>query len=224
MLPDFAYNEYKYQVSNEMLGYVRQAMDDLYGGSDPFPEGVVDSVYFDTPDRQFYDQCLDGESTKIKFRIRGYGDGSFRQLHLKKKDVFGVGKLKSPIDPVLWTEGSLPDWNALRPLQKGGQFDEIIGYARNFGYLSPVVRVRYYRYRYRIADYRLTLNTRIEVTGFPGVRPAPLNYGLLPYHVLEIKSREERPHLPMLGLVQLPQVSFSKFFLGLNLLDETFLT
>ena len=37
---------------------------------------------------------------------------------------------------------------------------------------------------------------------------------------LEVKTIDPRPHLPLLGLARLPQISFSKFFLGLNLLQQ----
>ena len=45
-----------------------------------------------------------------------------------------------------------------------------------------------------------------------------LGYEVLPYHVLEVKTRQRRPKLPFMGLVKLPQISFSKFYLGLTAL------
>ena len=74
------------------------------------------------------------------------------------------------------------------------------------------------RRRYRLFDFRLTLDTNIEVFGYADAIMTALGYEVLPYHVLEVKTRKRRPKLPFLGLVKLPQISFSKFYLGLTAL------
>lgn len=43
---------------------------------------------------------------------------------------------------------------------------------------------------------------------------------MIPHNVLEVKTIDPRPHLPLMGLSKLKQISFSKFFLGLDLLNE----
>ncbi len=212
------YNEYKYIVANENLAYVRNVMDSLYGSSDPYPQGVVDSIYYDTLDRRFYDQALNGEAQKRKFRIRGYGDGSFVQLHIKDKDLFSVIKRKQRIARLRVIENEPPDWSAISPDGADDEFRAIQSLAGQYGNLVPAIRVRYRRYRYRVYDYRMTLDTNIEVMGFSNPWDFRLNFAVLPHHVLEIKTVDPRPHLPLLGLIRLPQISFSKFLLGLNLL------
>ena len=217
-----AYNEFKFLVTNEKLNYVKSLLRGFYGESDLFPEGVVDSIYYDSQSRECYRQCLDGEPQKSKFRIRGYGDNKFSQVHLKSKDVFGVSKLKNPI---FWQQERglfAPSWESLRQAageKAGASFHSIMAAADQFGPMQPAIRVRYYRYRYRIHDYRMTLDTRIEVQGFSNGWDQRLNYGVIPYHVLELKTLDSRPVLPFMNLTQLPQVSFSKFFLGLQLLE-----
>lgn len=214
------YNEYKYTVANENLAYVRNVMDSLYGGSDPYPAGVVDSIYYDTLDRRFYFQALNGEAQKRKFRIRGYGDGSFVQLHLKDKDIFTVIKRKQRIARLSVTHNQAPEWEQIKPEGQTTEFLAIQALAEQYGRLVPAIRVRYQRYRYRIYDYRMTLDTNIEVMGFSNPWDFRLNFAVLPHHVLEIKTVDPRPHLPLLGLIRLPQISFSKFLLGLNLLGS----
>jgi hypothetical protein len=216
MQPRVAYNEYKYLVSNGQLGFVRGLLDSLLGGTDPFPEGIVDSVYYDSYDRRSYRQCLDGESRKVKFRIRGYGDGRFVQVHQKEKALFGVAKIKSRIEPVTAHGGALPDWASL---VGGDAWHRIKTNALSYGPLIPVVRVRYRRFRYRAFDARVTLDTNVEVSGFGNFVDRRLSHAILPSHVLEVKTMSPRPVLPLLGLMQLPPASFSKFFQGVQLLE-----
>lgn len=211
------YNEYKYHVSNESLSYILNVMNSLYGGSDPYPSGDVDSIYYDTLGLALYHQCVDGNNTKSKFRIRGYGDGYFRQLHQKDKSLFTVIKKKQSIKPVSIADGIAPSWYSLSP--QGDEQSQFLGIQSNaglYGELNPVIRVKYKRYRFRIYDYRMTLDTNIEVSGFANSIFQQEIYGVLPNHVLEVKTTDPRPHLPLLGLMRLPQISFSKFLLGMN--------
>lgn len=215
-----SYNEYKFHVSHENLSSILNALTAFYGNTDPFPEGVVDSIYYDSLNEISYRQCLNGESLKRKFRIRGYGDGTFNQVHLKEKDIYGVSKLKVKLTPVTADRMIAPEWDVLVATEKSEVFDHIMGHAASWGTLFPAVRVRYYRYRFRVNDYRITLDSNIEVMSFFNGTPTITSHGILPSHVLEIKTSDPRPHVPFLGLKTLPQISFSKFFLGLNFLKQ----
>ncbi len=213
------YNEYKYHVSNQALAYILNVLNSLYEGSDPYPAGIVDSIYYDTFDFAFYNQCLSGNPYKNKFRIRGYGDGFYRQLHQKDKDLFTVIKSKQAIKPISIVDDIAPEWYKLSPQgDDKSQFLAIRSNAEQFGELMPVIRVKYKRFRYRAYDYRMTLDTNIEVKSFTSAIMQREIYGVLPDHVLEIKTIDPRPHLPLLGLMRLPQISFSKFLLGMNFL------
>jgi hypothetical protein len=223
ILTGIAYNEYKYLVSNEKLDYIRSLLSCLHGKSDSFPEGVIDSIYYDSMNRACFRQCLDGDQRKIKFRIRGYGGNSFTQVHLKRKDVYGVSKLKSSISWGCHDGHDAPEWDSISSLgEKGRSLVNILSSADQFGRLVPAVRIRYYRYRYRIHDYRVTLDTRVEAQGYSNGWDKAQQYAVLPYHVLELKTLESRPVLPFMNLIQLPQISFSKFFLGSQLLEDGF--
>ncbi len=215
----FPYNEFKFLVTNEHLAYVIDVLESLHGGSDPFPEGVVDSIYYDTTDEMFFGQCLNGENRKRKFRIRGYGDGRFGQIQMKDKDLTIIRKLKDGLKPVEIQGDEAPLWYQLQPKNvNSGMFSAIMSFANDSGLIIPSIRVRYHRRRYRINDYRLTLDTHVEVNSFSNGLETRFSQGRLPYHVLEIKTADPRPYLPLLGLTKLQQVSFSKFYLGLNLL------
>lgn len=215
----FPYNEFKFLVTNEHLSYVIDVLESLHGGSDPFPEGIVDSIYYDTTTETFYNQCLNGENKKRKFRIRGYGDGNFSQIQMKDKDLTIIRKLKETIIPVQVQGDDAPLWYQLQPANvNSGMYSAIMDFANQSGLIIPSIRVRYNRRRYRINDYRLTLDTHVEVMSFANGLETRFSQGILPSHVLEIKTADPRPYLPLLGLTKLQQVSFSKFYLGLNLL------
>lgn len=218
---EFSYYEYKYLVRHRYLSHVHDLLNEFYGHSDPFPEGIVDSVYYDTYEDSCLDQCLNGDSKKWKFRVRGYGDDTFNQVHQKVKDLSSVAKYKSYIRPAKASHDYAPCWDDLVPVDPNDlRFAKIMYNARRTGSLVPSVRIKYHRYRYRIYDYRITLDTNIEAIAPINGLPRSQTYARLPYHVLEIKSRDLRPVLPFVGLAQLPQVSFSKFMIGLGLLNE----
>jgi hypothetical protein len=217
----FSYYEYKFFVSQEQLGHVKQVLDVFSGGTDPFPSGIVDSIYYDTPDGKIFFECLNGDAKKCKFRIRGYGDGRYLQIHQKVKDLSSVSKYKCSLNPATAPREIAPEWNELLPKVPYHQdFEKIFYNSRKYGPMIPSVRVKYFRYRYRAYDYRITLDTNIEVFAPQNGIPRKLNYAMLPRHVLEIKTTDVRPKLPFIGLIQLPQISFSKFMLGLIMLKD----
>lgn len=219
MICDFSYYEYKYFVANEQLSYINALLESLAGDSDPFPSGCVDSIYYDTADARCYHECLNGESVKRKFRIRGYGNGIYQQIHQKEKLLTGVGKFKTALQPLRIVGEQPPQWDSLCPAKSDdAYFNKIKSLGSQYGLLLPAVRVRYQRQRYRLFDFRLTLDTNIEVFGYGDGIMTALGHEVLPYHVLEVKTRKRRPKLPFMGLVKLPQVSFSKFYLGLTAL------
>lgn len=216
----FSYYEYKYRVPHENLQQIKDILNNFYSHSDPYSEGIVDSIYYDTSDQLCYDQCLNGDADKVKFRIRGYGDGTFVQIHQKIKALSGVGKYKCAIQPQSMLMGRAPEWHELLPLKNNPNYNSIMANSQCYGMLVPSIRVRYSRARYRTFDYRMTLDTNIEVSSLSNGIPRCINSSFLPDHVLEIKTSELRPLLPFVGLIKLKQISFSKFMLGIKLLDQ----
>ena len=108
-----------------------------------------------------------------------------------------------------------PDWESLAPLNADDEnFHKIKSLASQYGILLPSVRVRYQRRRYRTFDFRMTLDTNIEIYGYDSC--GAIGCTILPYHVLEVKTYKRRPRLPFMVLIKLPQVSFSKFYLGIS--------
>ena len=216
----FSYYEYKYLVPHSDLSQVKSILDELMGHSDPFPQGIVDSIYYDTQNELFLNQCIDGDADKIKFRIRGYGESCYLQLHQKIKALSGVYKHKSNLRKISPVPGHAPLWDELVTDTDFQKHNLIKHTSEPYGFLIPSIRVQYFRYRYRTFDYRITLDTNVEVFSLANGISHLKSYGQLPYHVLEIKTLKERPTLPFLGLIKLEQVSFSKFMLGSLLLNS----
>lgn len=217
----FSYYEYKYLIRHEHLTQIKHILDNTCGGIDPYPSGVVDSIYYDTLNENLFEQCLNGEYYKCKFRIRGYGDGFYGQAQLKIKKMSSVTKYKAAIDKVTGEQNKFPFWESLTPSEQHSTGFEMINYiGQRYGSLTPSIRVKYFRYRYRLYDYRITLDTNIEVFLPTNGLPGKLNYASLPYHVLELKTLETRPNLPFVGLIKLHQISCSKFMLGNMMLNN----
>ena len=216
----FSYYEYKYLINHRIVHQVKGLLNELYGGSDPYPSGVVDSIYYDTMDEKLLHQCLEGNSSKIKFRIRGYGNNTYLQMHEKKKDLCSVRKKKCALIPIKQNRPHYPPWDLLTPKkEKDLDFKKISFNSSQYGILVPSIRIKYKRFRYRTYDYRITLDTNIEVSSVTNGIPRKILYGTLPDHVLEIKTTSTRPCLPFLGILKIPQVSFSKFMLGIQMLN-----
>lgn len=216
----YSYYEYKYLVRHRYLNQITDLLDEFLGHSDPFPSGIVDSIYYDNYSEDLYFQCLNGDSDKLKFRIRGYGNNQYGSLQQKLKRLSGVGKYKSKIESISSSDNSAPFFEELKPYQENFDFSFIQYSTRPYGVLLPSIRIKYHRHRYRHFDYRITLDTNIEAYAPNNGIPRKISYGILPYHVLEIKTQNARPLLPFIGLVKLQQVSFSKFMLGINLLNS----
>ena len=219
-LKSFNYYEYKYLIPHPLLGYIEDLLSEFIGHSDPFETGIVNSIYYDNLSEDLLGQCLNGEANNVKFRIRGYDENTFVQIHQKIKALSGVSKYKSKIIPVRMKGSKAPMWEDLASKKNDPDFMQIKYNAYTFGPLLPSVRIKYQRNRYRKYDYRITLDKNIEAFSLSNGLPRARAYARLPSHVLEIKTEERRPTLPFNGLIPLRQVSFSKFMLGLDLLDD----
>lgn len=213
-----SYSELKFKVMPDQLDELLYILNQHYANSDPFPEGVVDSVYFDTLSMKSFDECLDGSFEKAKFRVRGYGDGTFSQAHLKRKLLYEVHKTKAKIEPIRFED--LRSWSDLRPYAGQEEFFRSMTHASfESGPLFPTARIVYKRKRFRAFDFRLTIDYDIKVIGSHGVHPWVKREVHFPHHVLELKSYQKRPHIPLLGSMKLQQISFSKYMQGIFFLQ-----
>ena len=211
-----AYNEYKYLVSPGNLENVIFTLDAMAKGTDPYPDGVVESCYYDSLSLDSLTQCKDGSARKVKFRIRRYDGSSFGQIQVKSKNLYGVGKIKCNLPS--WD--IYPDWYSVLEQAKPGEADNLKAFSSTHSPRYPVVNVRYRRRRYQFLGYRITLDSNIEAFPYIGLR-ARKSFALLPYSILEIKSESSVPILPAMLKERVAYGSFSKYaYLARTLLGE----
>ena len=216
-----SYYEYKYLVEPEKLKRVLGIFDGLYKDTDPYQGGWLESIYFDTLGQDCYHDCLGGNNLKTKFRTRKYLDTNMVQAQIKSKSLFQVRKWKISFSEAPNTQNSWRDMLETAEPSKSKIACEAV--STQYGPLIPMVRVKYFRRRYRVFDYRVNIDTNIVIDSHLNhpsiVQP---NKVQLPFSVFEIKSHNDRPFLPFMGLVQLNQVAFSKFGIGFGLIKRNY--
>ncbi len=200
------YNEYKYLVSARNFENVLTTLDAIANNTDPYPNGIVESAYYDSLSMDSLTQCRDGSARKVKFRIRRYNDNSFGQAQIKSKNLYGVGKIKCNLP--LWDIYS--DWYRVLEHVDAGEIDSIKIISSTHPSLCPVVNVRYRRRRYQFLGCRITLDSQIEAFPYKGLR-AHKSFALSPYSILEVKSKSSVPFLPEILNGQVRYGSFSKY-------------
>ncbi len=58
-----------------------------------FPDRIVESIYFDTSEFKFFHLSEEGITPRIKIRIRGYNNGLFENLEIKKTNSYDRQKI-----------------------------------------------------------------------------------------------------------------------------------
>lgn len=213
------YNEYKYVIELDRVPYAVALLESLYGNTDPYPHGTVNSVYYDSFSLAMYEQCVGGNEFKAKYRVCWY-DGGLYQAQIKDKDMYGIGKLKTrlPYQPNTPIAALATYWHML-PFTEGERTAmDIRARSTRMGPVYSTAHIRYHRRRYRSFDFRMNIDTNIEIES-TGKHPMGIvGKQRIPLAVLEIKTTQDRPKLPFLGALKLRQDSFSKYALGMQLL------
>ena len=167
MLPEeYRYNEYKYIVAPHAVNRLRNRLDSIAKGTDPYPVGYVESNYYDTMSLLTLNQCKDGSARKIKFRTRRYNDNETGSLQIKAKNIFGVRKLKCQLPN--WQQNI--SWRNACDQALGDDLRLILPISNSHGPLTPVVKIKYRRHRYRFMGARVTLDEQIIAKPLMGLR------------------------------------------------------
>lgn len=210
----YKYYEFKYLIPAKSLDYTLKILNTMLL-KDPYPENWVSSIYFDSYDLKSYKECLDGSANKRKFRIREYEGVDKRSLQVKEKNLSAVHKYKAKLNDYQGYQWPLlREFDADDPQQK-----KICTLASEYGMLKPVLKTRYYRHRFRFNDARVTLDKNIQIYRYEEIRIAKNSCNWIPFAVLEVKSQDPNPTLPFLRLINTSLTSFSKYGLGMGLLE-----
>lgn len=209
--------EQKYRFSMPALAELVDWADYAFEPDPAHPVGVINSLYYDTPDLALYHQKRASEYLKFKVRLRWYGDTipeskTFRTyLEVKRKIGSTRRKQRMPVD--------------LHPSKLAtDNFDseELTGLARHAleaGMpchlpLRPTILIRYHRRRYvdPASGARIAIDSGIRCSWFnqsiaPLEAPATLDSG-----VLEVKGKTRHlPHSLEAVAFLLQKYSFSKY-------------
>ena len=167
------------------------------------------SVYYDTPDRVFYNQHQAGARPRWKIRQRTYLNTGLSFWEVKRKDNRNLTsktrqRIKQPSDQVLIMS---------RLLEQAKYPERLVD-------LNPVLETRYTRITliHKSRQERITLDCQLSFSD--GVCSEPLS------NLMVAEVKQNRLNLRSPFLIQLKQISiqpcrFSKYCLGSLLLDPT---
>lgn len=159
-----------------------------------YPARWINNLYFDTPDWDHYRDHVSGVASRLKVRIRWYGEsnGAVRRPVLEIKRKRGVVNWKDSVPlldtelPVLLTPRVLSAW-----LQEGGHLAGVLEVVRG---VRPALFNRYHREYYVSGDgqARLTIDRALIFRSIPG-----LVHGSVPATVAPLRWVMEVKYLPV---------------------------
>jgi hypothetical protein len=206
------YFETKFLVPVSHLRALTGWLNSRYGSSDPFGQGTVESLYFDTWSASAFAQCARGDYVKQKHRLRGYDGRGYSQFQVKNKKGLEVDKELFQLEtPMNENAIGLEDFGFL-----GNQRERVL--TRLGSPLIPTMTVTYLRHRFRTKDLRFTVDEDIRFFARRQGAAYPRSSARLPFAVLEVKSDSCAKTIPECRQWNLEGTSFSKFYLGESLL------
>ena len=162
-----------------------------------FPDRIVESVYFDTEDLQFFNLSEEGITPRFKIRIRGYNNKKLDNLEIKTTNNYHRLLLKIFFG-----------W--LQKLKKIGIKQTV----------QKKIRVKYLRSYYKLKNVgRITLDRNIE---FLSPNESFHNSKKIKQNILEVKVQRENIDKNFIEkIINLKEIRFSKYCIGINCLRET---
>ena len=222
-------NQYRYErkfivpshFSNQAILTVRQELHckDLYESRQ------VNSIYFDTDDLRFARQNIDGDSRRVKLRLRYYGNiDEFRYPQFEEKIKFGNTGKKN-----IYEVGSLSKNLLIQSLDFNKKRNnlplEIQSLLEN---LKPIILITYLR------NYLISKDEKFRFTFDTNIRCIPLDFNNISlslinktffhyqYHLLEVKYDIEQDNKlsNLMRCFPLRLSKSSKYISGLNLIGK----
>jgi hypothetical protein len=209
--------ELKFALSNGRVHMARRWLDDLCARDAEFPEAVVWTIYYDTPNLASLGEKINSDYLKQKIRVRWYSDLDGQvagpafieaKLRIGNRRVKARAQLERPANDVARWDLRDARLRTLPPL------------LQNQGLLlkdawQPVMLIRYRRDRFieRLSGARVSLDSDIAgVAVNPSFLSAP-DYTAVASSVLEVKGAGDELPLALRPLLALgaQKSSFSKF-------------
>lgn len=168
-----------------------------------FPDRIVESIYFDTKDLQFFSLSEEGVTPRFKIRLRGYNNEKPSNLEIKKTKNYHREKI----------------------VLKNFQFNsfELHKTLKNMGINNIVdqkIRVKYLRSYYEFKDLgRITMDENIEFFNPSKEFRNPKKINKI---ILEVKiQRKEIDKNHVEKIINLKESRFSKYCVGINCLRNS---
>ena len=231
--------EYKYFVPGDQLPKLREMIRpfcdlDSHARGLPLNRYQVRSIYFDTPELDYYIEKVEGLKHRKKLRLRGYNDGGPEStvfLEIKRKYEEPIRKYRTPL--TFSTAKTL--------LCEGGEIDKLVQNsvnhplaqenARRFffhlhqAHLQPVVLVVYDREAWLgkwDPSIRITFDQNLRSLAFPAIGGLFSDQHLRPafrdVFILEVKFNRYLPAWikPIIGILGLKRESASKYVISMD--------
>lgn len=187
-------SEIKFRLS-EHQAYLLKREIGLHLKRDPHAElksgYLVTSLYFDSPNLQAYHDKMEGESIRIKYRLRTYDHCSkswkLEFKHKKYGRVFKQTEALAESDVQLIMSGQ-------SPLGRGPLMEEFLR-RRHLFQLKPLVGIEYWRDAFvsRVEDdLRLTFDSQLQFF-IPDRGLYPINSEIHPIIIFESKFNHQPP-------------------------------
>jgi len=168
-----------------------------------FPDRIVESIYFDTKDLQFFSLSEEGVTPRFKIRLRGYNNEQPSNLEIKKTKNYHREKI----------------------VLKNFQFNsfELHKTLKSMGINNIVdqkIRVKYLRSYYELKDLgRITMDENIEFFNPSKEFRNPKKINKI---ILEVKiQRKEIDKNHVEKIINLKESRFSKYCVGINCLRNS---
>ena len=168
-----------------------------------FPDRIVESIYFDTKDLQFFSLSEEGVTPRFKIRLRGYNNKKLSNLEIKKTKNYHREKI----------------------VLKNFQFNsfELHKTLKSMGINNIVdqkIRVKYLRSYYELKDLgRITMDENIEFFNPSKEFRNPKKINKI---ILEVKiQRKEIDKNHVEKIINLKESRFSKYCVGINCLRNS---
>lgn len=168
-----------------------------------FPDRIVESIYFDTKDLQFFSLSEEGVTPRFKIRLRGYNNEKPSNLEIKKTKNYHREKI----------------------VLKNFQFNsfELHKTLKSMGINHVVdqkIRVKYLRSYYELKDLgRITMDENIEFYNPSKEFRNPKKINKI---ILEVKiQRKEIDKNHVEKIINLKESRFSKYCVGINCLRNS---
>ena len=168
-----------------------------------FPDRIIESIYFDTKDLQFFSLSEEGVTPRFKIRLRGYNNEKLSNLEIKKTKNYHREK-------IVLKNFQYNSFELHKTLKRMG-INNIV---------DQKIRVKYLRSYYELKDLgRITMDENIEFFNPSKEFKNPKKINKI---ILEVKiQRKEIDKNHVEKIINLKESRFSKYCVGINCLRNS---